>query len=71
MDKKSMINYEKRPVPSSPGPHQITTNGQDYQKGGADFKQPTPSENMIPMAGKTWDNDSLTGSGNRGRGANK
>lgn len=47
-NKDSQINYEKRPMPSSPGPQQITVNGQESKKGGSDFVSKMPKENLIP-----------------------
>lgn len=42
------INYDKRPVPSSPGAQQITTVGQDSMKGGSEFVSKLPTEYVIP-----------------------
>lgn len=56
-DKKSMINYEKRPIPSGPGSKQITINGQEMMKGGSDMTQPLPKDNLIPDSSKGWCND--------------
>lgn len=46
MEKK--INYVKMPVPSSPGPAQITNIDLKYQKGGSEMSSPMPKKNVIP-----------------------
>jgi len=47
-NKSSKINYEKRPVPSAPGPQQITTEGQSTMKGSSEITHPLPKKNLIP-----------------------
>ena len=52
MEKSKEINYEKRPLPSSPGAQQITTEGQKAMKGGSEFKSEMPKKNVIPGSSK-------------------
>lgn len=49
---ESKINYDKKPVPSSPGPQQITVNGQDSMKGGQPFVSELPKKHVIPGESK-------------------
>ena len=48
MEKSSKINYTTRPIPSSPGPQQITVEGQKSMKGSSEFVSKLPKEHLIP-----------------------
>lgn len=52
MKEGSKINYEKRPLPSTPGAQQITVEGQSSKKGSADFYSEMPKKNVIPGGSK-------------------
>jgi len=47
MKESSKINYEKRPLPSSPGAAQITVEGQEAKKGGAPLVSKLPEKNLV------------------------
>ena len=46
--KESKINYEKRPVPSGPGPQQITVVGTESKKGSSAFVSSLPKDYVVP-----------------------
>jgi hypothetical protein len=48
MSKDSKINYEKRPVPTSPGAMQITNEGLMNRKGSAPMVSEMPKKNVVP-----------------------
>lgn len=48
MEKSSKINYQTRPVPSSPGAQQITVDGLASKKGSGDFVSKMPTKNVVP-----------------------
>lgn len=48
MKEKKQINYEKRPIPSSPGAQQITIDGCDSKKGGSPFVSKLPKDYVVP-----------------------
>lgn len=52
MKESSKINYEKRPVPSSPGAQQITIEGQASKKGGSPLVSEMPKKFVIPGPSK-------------------
>ena len=46
--KESKINYEKRPLPTGPGPQQITVVGQESKKGSGQFVSTLPKDYVVP-----------------------
>lgn len=45
---ESKINYETKPIPTSPGAQQITVEGTDSKKGGSSFVSELPKKFVIP-----------------------
>lgn len=48
MEKDSKINYEKRPLPSTPGSQQITVEGDQCKKGGSPMVSEMPKKHVVP-----------------------
>ena len=51
MKKQEKINYTTGPIPSGPGPQQITVVGQSVKKGSSDFSGTIPSKYIVPNPG--------------------
>ena len=49
----SKINFEKRPMPSTPGAQQITNEDLMSKKGGSEFVSTMPKKNVVPGPSKS------------------